>query len=157
MYSVRHTQYHSLHKQSERGFVLIAALMAVMILMAIGFFILTTTSQDIKISSRLVGERKALSSAESGLQQFCINFTPGSAALLNQTVDAANDPSSRFDIGAATWNKEMPSVPAYGYSDTMEYSVFNNIITGRDTSYQSEVQLSVGVKYGPVPLGTEYE
>ena len=64
---------HSAHKifdyrqKSEGGFVLIAALMAVMILMAVGFFSLTVTSQDILISSRLVGERKALSAAEGGL------------------------------------------------------------------------------------------
>lgn len=136
---------------------MIAALMAVMILVAVGFFILTTTSQDVRISSRLVGERKALSAAESGLQQFCIDFFPYKAATGWINVDAANDPTTQFQAGAATWNKEMPSVPAYGFSDTMEYSVFNNIITGRDTSYQSEVQLSVGVKFGPVPLGTEYE
>lgn len=158
MYSVHHTQYHNLHRRSERGFVLIAALMAVMILIAVGFFILTTTTQDIRISSRLVGERKALSAAESGLQQFCINFTPSSmAAKPFQDVDAVNDPTTRFKIGMTTWNHEVPSVPAYGFGEKMEYSVFNNTITGQDTSYHSEVQLGVGVKYGPVPLGTEYE
>lgn len=136
---------------------MIAALMAVMILLAVGVFILTTTSQDVKISSRLAGERKALSAAESGVQQFCINFAPYMAATGWVNVDAVNDPNTQFQIAAATWNKEMSSVPAYGFSETMEYSVFNNIITGRDTSHQSEVQLSVGVKYGPVPLGTTYE
>lgn len=161
MYLVRQTtqnnHYHSLHKRSERGFVLIAALMAVMILMAVGFFILTTTSQDIKISSRLVGERKALSAAESGLQQLCVNFDPYSPGLLNQSVDATNDPTARFDIGAATWNREMSEMFATAYSETMGYAIFDNIITGRDASYQSEVQLSVGVKFGPVPAGTEYK
>jgi hypothetical protein len=131
--------------------------MAVMILMAVGFFILTTTSQDLRISSRMVGERKALSAAESGVQQFCINFTPYMAGVTNQVVDAVNDPTATFDIGAATWNRDMPSVTAYGFSDTMEYSVFRNTIIGRDTGYDSEVQLNIGVKYGPVPLGTEYE
>ena len=136
---------------------MIAALMAVMILMAVGFFILTTTSQDVRISSRLVGERKALSAAESGLQQFCINFVPYMNETAWTSVDAAQDPNAQYKVSKPEWNKDMPSVPAYGFSDTMEYSVFNTDITGRDTSYQSEVQLSVGIKYGPVPLGTEYE
>ena len=157
MYSAHRKQCHNLHRRSERGFVLIAALMAVMILMAVGFFILTTTSQDVKISARLVGERKALSAAESGLQQFCINFVPYMNATAWTAVDATYDPNSEYMISKPDWNKDMPSVPAYGFSDTMEYSVFNADITGRDTSYQSEVQLSVGIKYGPVPLGTEYE
>ena len=157
MYSAHHTQCHSLHRKSERGFVFIAALMAVLVLFAVGFFILTTTTQDIRISSRLVGERKALSAAESGLQQFCTNFVPYMTAQPFQIVDTVNDPSSRFQIGAPSWNKEMPSVPAFGFSETFEYSVFQNIITGQDTVYHSEVQLSVGVKYGPVPLGTTYE
>ena len=52
---------------SEQGFVLIVAIMAIVILTAIGFFALTMISGDLMISSRLTGERKALSAAESGV------------------------------------------------------------------------------------------
>jgi len=157
MYSVYRESCNNLHRRSEKGFVLIAALMAVMVLMAVGFFILTTTSQDVKISARLVGERKALSAAESGLQQFCIDFIPFMDATAWLSVDAANDPTAQYKVEKPVWNKEMPSVPADGFSETMEYSVFNTDITGRDNAYKSEVQLSVGIKYGPVPQGTEYK
>ena len=76
-------------QKSEGGFVLIAALMAVMILMAVGFLALTVTSQDILISSRLVGERKALSAAEAGAQQLCVSLNiaaPSAMILLPATL-----------------------------------------------------------------------
>jgi len=99
-------------QESENGFVLIVAIMAVMIIVAVGFFILTTTTQDIRISSRLVGERKAFSAAESGMQYLCLNFT-GSAmsAISNQTVDTTNDSTAKFDITAPTY---VDSIPAAG-------------------------------------------
>ena len=150
-------QCRSLCRRSEGGFVLIAALMAIMILMAVGFFILTTTGQDITMGSRLIGERKAMSAAEAGVQQFCIDFKPYMAATSYQSVDSVDDPTAQFQFSAPNWFKEVPSVPAYGWDQEMEYSVFTTVVTGRDTAYKSEVQLSVAVKYGPVPLGTEYE
>jgi Tfp pilus assembly protein PilX len=156
MYSVHHIPSNSLHRRSERGFVLIAALMAVMVLMAVGFFILTTTSQDVKISSRLVGERKALSAAESGLQQLCINFTPASAATGWINVDTANDPTTQYRINAVP-SKPTAEVPAPGWDASWSYKTFETVITGRDTGYQSEVQLSVGVKHGPTMGRWEYE
>jgi Tfp pilus assembly protein PilX len=146
----------SLHRRSERGFVLIAALMAVMVLMAVGFFILTTTSQDVKISSRLVGERKALSSAESGLQQLCINFTPASPATGWINVDTANDPTAQYQVNALP-SKPSGEVDAPGWDADWSYKTYEAVITGRDTSYQSEVQLSVGVKHGPTMGRWEYE
>jgi hypothetical protein len=147
---------HSLHRRSERGFVLIAALMAVMILMAVGFFILTTTSQDVKISSRLVGERKALSAAESGLQQLCIDFTPGGAATGWINFDTAKDPTARYRINALP-SKPSGEVSAPGWDADWSYKTYETIITGQDTAYQSEVQLSVGVKHGPTMGRWEYE
>ena len=54
-------------KNSEDGFVLVAALIAVMILTALGIWALTTSSQDIKATARSVSEGNALSAAEAGV------------------------------------------------------------------------------------------
>lgn len=157
MYSARRMHCRSLCRRSEKGFVLIAALMAVMILVAVGFFILTTTTQDITISSRLVGERKALSAAEAGVQQLCIEFNLGMAATPYKSFDSTDDPTAQYQIAEPDHYTDVPTLPAYGWDEAMEYGVFSSVVTGRDTAYKSEVQLSVGVKSGPYPLGTEYE
>jgi len=151
----------SYRQKSEGGFVLIAALMAVMILMAVGFFILTTTSQDLRMSSRLVGERKAFSAAESGMQTFCLTFSsdPAQYPKSDQPVDATNDPTARFDI---------PNAPARNATDMAAvgsdikggvhwgYQIWTADIIGRDTAYKSSVTLSVGFQFGPVPDDPAY-
>ncbi len=55
--------------------MLVAALIAVMILMALGIFALTTSSQDVKATARSVSEGNALSAAEAGVQTLCANFS----------------------------------------------------------------------------------
>jgi hypothetical protein len=158
MYSVR--KIFSYHQKSEGGFVLVAALMAVMILMALGFFILTTTSQDLRMSSRLVGERKAFSAVECGLHTLCLTFDPAMAALNNQACDAANDPNNRFDIAAPERNEVLPDIPAIGSDITggkrWVSQVFDTTITGRDQNYNSSVPVAVGVTFGPVPEDPSY-
>ncbi len=159
------------HRKSESGFVLVAALMAVMIILAVGFFILTTTSQDYRVSYRLVGERKAFSGAESGLQQFCamMPFAPNGPPLTNQQVDAINDPTTRYNIGMvcpdtvsrrACRSESLPQIDATAFSIEnagMVYPIYNSQVTGNDTGYNATVTLEIAVRYGPVPAGTTYE
>ena len=54
-------------RQAEKGFVLVAALMAVFLLVALGVLVFTVTTQDVRISSRYIGEKKAFSAAESAI------------------------------------------------------------------------------------------
>ena len=51
-------------ERQKRGFALIAALMAAGILTASGISVFTVSTQDVRISSRILGERKALLAAE---------------------------------------------------------------------------------------------
>jgi Tfp pilus assembly protein PilX len=147
-------------KKSEDGFVLIAAILATMIMIALGLYALSTTTQDMKISSRLVAERKAFSAAECGLHTLCLTFDPAMAALSNQSCDAANDPNNKFDIAAPTRNSVLPSVTAIGADITggkkWVSMIFDTTITGRDQSYNSSVPVSVGIKFGPVPDDPSY-
>ena len=152
------TRFFRNKRNSERGFILIVALMAIMILTAIGFFALTTTSQDIRISSRIVGERKAFSAAQAGLHAFCLmNFTSG-ASYPDLVVDAANDPNARYDIGTVAIDPALPKMPAPGEDESkkMVHQIYQTEITGRIIGAGSRVSTDVGVKYGPVPDGTEY-
>lgn len=146
-------------RKSEKGFALIAAIMAVVVMMAVGFYALSTTTQDMKISTRLVGERKAFSAAECGLHTLCLTFDPTMATANNQSCDAVNDPNNRFDILAPN-RGTIPDIPAIGSDITggkrWVHQVFDTTITGRDTSYNSSVSVAVGVIFGPVPEDPSY-
>ena len=156
---------HSVHKifdyrqKSEGGFVLIAALMAVMILMAVGFLALTVTSQDILISSRLVGERKALSAAEAGAQQVCVQLNPTAPAAISLTyVDLNMDPSTYYTTTVPVQNATMPTTPVAGSNLTQGYvgSVYDTTVTGSEASHNSSVSIAIETVSQPNPGGNQY-
>jgi Tfp pilus assembly protein PilX len=148
----------SYRQKSEGGFVLIAALMAVMILMAVGFFILTTTSQDLRMSSRLVGERKAFSAAESGVHQICISLNPTAlVAGIPTYVDLIKDPSTSYTYTLPAQNATLPTIPLAGFDMSKAYvgSVYATTVTGSDASYNSKVSIDIGIVYSPNPSDTQ--
>ncbi len=140
---------------SEKGFVLIAALIAMMILMAVGFFALTVTSDDLKITSRLYGERKALSAAEAGVHDLCLVFDPSMSALTNVKIDAANDPKMSYSVTKPDEDIYIPRLDATGSSieggKSWAFILYNSVVTGRDESHGSIVRLDVGLKHGETP------
>jgi hypothetical protein len=149
---------------SEKGFALIAAIMAMLVLTAVGLLAFTLSTQDIRISSRLVGEKKAFSAAEAGVHRFTINFDPANLNASQtgfQTVDAGNDATSEFQVGLPTRPTSGPgSLPLPGYSigggQQWGQERFNNRVTGRNTRYQSLVQVDVGAGFGPIEISTTY-
>jgi len=148
----------SYRQKSEGGFVLIAALMAVMILMAVGFFIVTTTSQDIRMSSRLVGERKALSAAEAGVHLVCISLNPGAPVVISGYVDSIGDQSTSYTTtNAPVQSTTTPTIPLAGFDMSKAYvgSVYATTVTGSDTSYNSKVSIDIGIVYSPNPSDTQ--
>ena len=61
-------------RRDERGFALIAALLANLILLAVGIVALNLSTGDIRISMRVVGDKKAVNAAEAGLHWLTVNF-----------------------------------------------------------------------------------
>jgi hypothetical protein len=148
------------YQKSEKGFVLIAAIMAVMIMLAVSFFILTTSTQDIRISARLVGERKALSAAEAGaMAVYASAFDlPTMAANNSNTpilVDPINDPSTSY-IVHTTLNTTIPPIQTPGYTGGYGSPVYSNIITGTDSNYGSSASIDIGLSPPPLPSDTTY-
>lgn len=158
----------SYRQKSEGGFVLIAALMAVMILMAVGFFILTTTSQDLRMSSRLVGERKALSAAEAGVHYVCALLDPKAlTSYQNVYYNLTNDPSARFSASGhactapcpPSLNKDTSNLSMPGYDLSKGWSSgpgFDVDVTGEDTSYKSLVTIGIGTVGPPNKYDLQY-
>ena len=152
----------------ERGFALIAALLAIWILTALGMLVFSVTTQDVRVSSRTLGERKAFSAAQSGIHWLTQNFdpaNPGNSVKSNVTVSSA-DARTQYGIGPVnsdgTWiPKTGPTVVSYaGYAmaggETWGRKRFLARVSGTNTGYNSTVQMDVGVGYGPVDVSTIY-
>ena len=159
-------------RSGEEGFALIAALLVFWVLTALGMLVFSVTTQDVRVSSRTVGERKALTAAESGIHVLTQNFnpgTPGNSAVSGVVVDSSGDPNTKYTIGPSvdpngnpTWNPTSgpDGVPIPGYAmgggETWGRQWFVAQVTGTNTAYNSSAQINVGVGYGPVDISTIY-
>jgi len=139
--------------KSEDGFVFLVALLGMFILVAIGFFALTTISEELMISSRLVGERKAYSAAEAGVHAVCSNSN--FVAVSSTQVDPVNDPALFYSASAPTQNPITPKVHLPGYSAEFMSNAYLVNVTGTDSSYKSSVTMQIGIGDVPAPGGLQ--
>ncbi|GAB6267288.1 MAG: hypothetical protein STSR0002_00280 [Smithella sp.] len=138
--------------KSEQGFVLIVAIMAIVILIAVGFFALTIISGDLMITARLVGERKAFSAAESGVHAILSSsLDPVVGTITEVHVDPTGDPATTY---IATTTATDIETPVAGYDPASRSRVFNTLVTGRDSNYGSKAQISIGMAGRPVDSST---
>ena len=149
--------------KNQPGFALIAALLAIWILSALGILVFTVTTQDVRISSRMVGEKKAFYAMEAGIHMLTQKFDPlnlDKAYPAGFPVDPG-DPHSVYTIGTpAVPDKGPGSIPIPGYivggGQQWGFSRFVARVTGTNTKYQSTVEVDVGVGFGPVEITTAY-
>ena len=136
--------------KSEQGFILLVAIMAAVILMAIGFFALTMISGDLMISARITGERKAYSAAESGVHAMyasSFNFTQ-LLSYANNTctqIDPTNDPSTCYTVAVTTNTNNQAMGVGGGSCTNCSSFIYNTDVTGYDTVYGSKVTISIGM------------
>lgn len=146
---------------SERGFILLTALMACLILFALTMLILNLATSDLRVSVQSVGQKKAMSAAETGLHRLMQTFDPleGTPAVINVQVDSTNDPNSVYSISTPTVPTSGPLfIPMAGYSigggQSWGRRRFDLVVTGRNTTHDTKVELAVGVGYGPIEIST---
>jgi hypothetical protein len=150
--------------RSQNGFALVAAILSILILTAVGLLVVALSTQDIRISGRVVGEEKAFSAAEAGVHRFLQNFDPANlsaSAVSNIQVDPANDLDSRYSVGVPSTPTSGPAavpLPGYQISGGVVWGQerFNVGVTGTNTRYNSLARLSVGAGFGPVEISTAY-
>ena len=161
---------HNYHKKewsgkgllnSDRGFVLVLAVLGVAVILAIGILALTMSGRDIRISSRVVGEQKAFSACESGVHYVTTILDPTNffTSPVTGQVDPSNDPASRYSIDPPVPPTSGPGMlPLAGYSigggQTWGQTRYDVTVTGENTSYKSRAQVSVGLGYGPIEMST---
>ncbi|MEW6740473.1 MAG: PilX N-terminal domain-containing pilus assembly protein [Nitrospirota bacterium] len=148
--------------KNKKGFALIAALLAILIITAVGVLVFTITTQDIRVSTRVTGEKKAFSAAEAGIHRTIQNFNPDDLAagvVTNIQVDPATDPDSRYTV-SSLGSSGLPPLPLPGYAigggQQWGQARYNASVTGTNTRYASSVTVDVGVGYGPIEITTAY-
>jgi hypothetical protein len=146
------------------GFALVAALLVILILNAMGLLVFSLSTQDIRISSRMVGEKKAFSSAEAGIHWITQNFDPDNLAAIppdNLVVDPSGDPDSYFavtSLGRPTQGPEILPLPGYSSGGGQQWGQnrYQTSVTGGNSRYNSRVQMDASLGFGPVELTTLY-
>jgi Tfp pilus assembly protein PilX len=146
-------------KNSEAGFALIAAIMACLILLALAMLVISLSTQDIRVSAKLVGGKRALAAVDEGINSLSQTFDPQNPVLVPTLTNRAdgvssytiNYPTTRPTIGAIT-------IPLAGYSigggQRWGQSRYNVDVVGTNTEYNTQVTIGVGVGYGPVEMST---
>lgn len=161
---------------NNQGFAMIAALMALLMLTAVGALVFTVTTQDIRVSTRVVGEKKAFSAAQAGIHGYVdylfklpdnphVNYL-NNALVKNYTIsdvqiDPGGDPASRYAIGnptpiagvnpdcIVTKSVECENPTDYQRSSCRGKTIQKNV-TGRNVNYNSSVTIDYGICYGPM-------
>jgi hypothetical protein len=156
---------------NEKGFALLAAIIASLILLAVGMLVINMAVGDLAATSMTVGNRKALAATESAVHRLIQDFNPDGTtwtAANNYTTDCATNPTNpsyiwrsipggtdtntRFAVCAPT-GSSMPLIPfpgsALGEWGMMRYDV---VVVGQNTTYNSQDSVTVGIGYGPVPM-----
>ena len=149
--------------KNPKGFALVTAILAVMILMALGYLAISVSTGDMKISSRVVGEKKALSATETGIHRMMQDFDPATmltdkVGIVNQ-VDGTADPATRYVINSVGRPTSGPdALPLTGYSigggQQWGQRRYRSTITGSNTNYDSSVVVDVGMGFGPIEITT---
>lgn len=149
---------------SERGFALVTAIIACVILFALAMLMIYLSTGDLRVSARSVGEKKALNAAESGIHQVMINFNPTAAPNFNVVtsgsvaVDATNAPGDAYQISLPAAPVDGPSdLPLVGYSSKWGQRRYNFDVIGTNSNYGTRVEIGLAVGYGPVLTKGDYE
>lgn len=147
---------------SEKGFILVTAVLACMILLALTIMIINLTTSDLQVSAQNVGQKKALTAAETGIHRMMQSFDPqnmASSAVSGIQVDSNNDPNSVYTISTPTMPTGGPEfLPLTGYAigggQQWGQRRYNVDVTGINTHYNTRVTIGVGIGYGPIEIST---
>lgn len=147
---------------SQRGIALVVALLANVILLAVGVLAIHLSTRDIRASFAVIGDKKAFAACEAGVHALATNFDPGALAAQEQTnvvVNTATDPNSRYTISNVRTPTSGPAIiPMAGYQisggQSWGQERFVASVRGENTSYNSQVQVDLGLGFGPIEMST---
>src|SRR5512139_1126495 len=149
----------------ENGFALIAALLANLILLAVGILAINLSSGDIRISMRSVGDKKALNAAETGVHELSRLFDPATAfngtvfPVSYRALSGGQDSTTQYSIAQPTVPAAGPSTLqlngyAIGGAQMWGQTRYSTTVTGRNTAFNTSVTVDVEVGFGPIEIST---
>lgn len=155
---------------NEKGFALLAAIIASLILLAVGMLAFSMSGGDQRASTVTVGDKKALAGTESGIHTLVNDFKPDDTtwtALNNYTQDcdaliipsyiwrsiaSGTDMNTQFAVCKPVAS-DLPPVAIAGTSlETWGLMRYDTTVVGRNTKYNSLTKVDVGIGFGPVPM-----
>jgi Tfp pilus assembly protein PilX len=157
---------------SQQGVALVTAILACVILFALAMLVLHLSTSDLRVSSKTVGQKKALNAAEAGIHRLIQDFDPNTATWdpadtdsiygKKTNVDADNDSASFYTISAPDRpSSKIYCLPVAGYdmSGGKDWGLANYqvIVTGRNDNYATEISIEAGIGFGPVKRDTVLE
>jgi type II secretory pathway pseudopilin PulG len=147
--------------KSQRGFILLVAIIACAILAALGVLVFSLSTGDLRTSAATLAEKKALGAVESGFHLLTQSFDPlqancnlGSFSSWHD-VDIVNAPGAQYSISGCVQSPFGPVTPP-GFSSEYGMDRYDLQLTGRDTTYKSEISVNLGIAYRPVSLPPVY-
>ena len=149
---------------SEKGFILLTALIACAILMALGILVWWSSTGELRTTTSTVGEKRALAAAESGYHILTQSFDPmatnyGITQNTWTNVSSTLAPNQQYkitNVGLSPYSALAP--PGYSMESSQGWGMarYDLTVSGRDTTYDTEQDVGVGVGYGPVSLSLVY-
>ncbi|HET6488814.1 MAG TPA: hypothetical protein VFG28_03545 [Syntrophales bacterium] len=148
-----------IRKRKEGGFALVAALLANLILLAVGIIAINISTQDIRVSVRTMADKKAVTAAETGVHRLAMDFiSEENIPLLSGKVysDFSNDSGTKATVMSIVKNPNIVialSLPGYqnGGDAVWSQEVYQVEIKGENTRYNSIVNVVAGFGHGPAP------
>lgn len=140
---------------NEKGFVLLAALIACLIILAVGMIVINISTGNLIASSVTVGEKKAIAAVESGIHRELQSFNPDQSTWTvgadNYTDCSSASPSYNWRLinsGVDSNTKFAICYPVKGPNITPEdvtMCTYTETVTGKNTSYNSLAKVDIGI------------
>jgi hypothetical protein len=148
-----------IRRSNESGFALVAALLANLILLAVGIIAINISSQDIRVSVRTMADKKAVTAAETGVHRLAMDFiNEANIPTLTGKVysDFSSDSGTKATVISIVKNPNnvaAPSLPGYQIGGNVVWSqeVYQVEIKGENTRFNSNVNVIAGFGHGPAP------
>ncbi len=148
-------------ESANKGFALLAALLATMLIMALGALALMLSGRDILISNRIAIEKRTISAAETGVHQLMSGFDPSNLAAASVSNAQADPANANYTYSISTPSRPTTGpemVPLSGYSigggQSWGQTRYVTTVTGQDSATGNSVQIDIGMGYGPVEFST---
>jgi Tfp pilus assembly protein PilX len=153
---------HIKKNHNEKGIALVTAILACVILFALAMLVIHLSTGDLRVSAKMSGEKKAAIAAEAGIHSLIQNLDPENLASASRSrvpIDSATDPNSVYSVSTPSTPTVGPTfVPMTGYSigggQSWGYRVYEATVTGEHLSYNTRVDIDIGVGHGPVEITT---